>query len=52
LESEDRIGGIPEWFGAADGRLFGPAGSETAGTWAAESNVDNITVEGSFGATQ
>ena len=52
LESEDRIGGIPEWFGAADGRLFGPAGSETAGTWAAESNVDNIAVEGSFGATQ
>jgi hypothetical protein len=50
LASED--GGIPDWLGSADGRLFGPGADETAGIWSAQNAGENIIVEGAFGASR
>lgn len=50
LGSAGKVGGVPVWLGQGNGRLFGPNGEETAGTWSAQDSSDNITVQGSFGA--
>ena len=48
----DDDGGVPDWLGSADGRLFGPNGEETAGVWSAQNVAQDIVVEGAFGASR